>query len=89
MKLDSIIFTILGCSLISFITSLITFAIIDSKNHEKNFNKSLLISTIVLTIVLFGLSFLYNARISKLENMIYNTNSLEELQLNLKEENIE
>lgn len=89
MKLDSIIFTILGCLFVSFIVSLITFAIIGSKNYEKDFNKSLLISTIILTIMLFGLSFLYNARISKLEDMIYNANSLEELQLNLEKENIE
>ena len=89
MKLDSIIFTILGCLFVSFIVSLITFAIIGSKNYEKDFNKSLLISTIILTIMLFGLSFLYNARISKLEDMIYNANSLEELQLKLEKENIE
>lgn len=89
MRLDSIIFTILGCLFVSFIVSLITFAIIGSRNYEKDFNKSLIISTITLTVVLFGLNLLYNSRISKLENMIYNTNSLEELQLNLKEENIE
>ena len=89
MKLDSIIFTILGCLFVSFIVSLITFAIIGSKNYEKDFNKSLLIYTIILTIMLFGLSFLYNARISKLEDMIYNANSLEELQLKLEKENIE
>ena len=89
MKLDSIIFTILGCLFVSFIVSLITFAIIGSRNYEKDFNKSLIISTITLTVVLFGLNLLYNSRISKLENMIYNANSLEELQLNLKEENIE
>ena len=84
-----IIFTILGCLFVSFIISLITFAIIGSRNYEKDFNKSLIISTIILTVVLFGLNFLYNARISKLENMIYNANSLEDLQLNLEEENIE
>lgn len=84
MQLDNIILTILGCFFVGAIISLLIFAIIGSRNHEKDFNKSWIISTIIIALLLFGLDFLYNARISKLENMIYNANSLEELKLNLE-----
>ena len=83
------IFTILGCLLVAFIVSLIIFVIIGSRNYENNFNKSLLVSTIIIGIVLFGLDFMYQSKITEYKNMIYNANSLNELQLNLEEKNIE
>lgn len=75
-----IIFTLLGCLFAGVIVSLIIFAIIGSRNYENNFNKSLLISTIIIGIVLFGLDFIYQTKITKYEDMIYNANSLNELQ---------
>ena len=78
MTLDTI-FTLLGCMFAGVIVSLIIFAIIGSRNYENNFNKSLLVSTIIIGIVLFGLDFMYQSKISELENMIDNANSLNEL----------
>lgn len=75
-----IIFTLLGCLFVAFIVSLIIFVIIGSRNYENNFNKSLLVSTIIIGIVLFGLDFMYQSKITEYENMIYNANSLNELQ---------
>lgn len=40
-------------------------------------------------IVLFGLDFMYQAQLSKYEDMTYQTNSLNELQSTLEEKNIE
>lgn len=74
------IFTLIGCLLVGIIVSLIIFAIIGSRNYENNFNKSLLVSTIIIGIVLFGLDFMYQSKITEYENMIYNANSLNELQ---------
>ncbi len=88
MTLDTI-FTLLGCLFAGVIVSLIIFAIIGSRNYENNFNKSLLVSTIIIGIVLFGLDFIYHSKIIKYEDMIYNANSLNELQSNLEEKNIE
>lgn len=81
------IFTLLGCLLAGIIVSLIIFAIIGSRNYENNFNKSLLVSTIIIGIVLFGVDFIYQTKITKLENMIYNTNSLNELQDAIESQN--
>lgn len=89
MQLDNILFTILGCLFIGCIISIIIFCIIGSRNYEKDFNKSLLVSTIIISIVLFGLDFLYNSRISELENMIYTANSLDELKSDLELQTIE
>lgn len=83
------IFTLLGCLFAGVIVSLIIFAIIGSRNYENNFNKSLLVSTIIIGIVLFGLDFIYHSKIIEYEDMIYNANSLNELQSNLEEKNIE
>lgn len=83
------ILEILGCLFAGVIISFIIFAIIGSRNYENNFNKSLLVSTIIIGIVIFGLDFMYQSKISELENMIDNANSLNELQLNLEEKNIE
>lgn len=88
MTLDTI-FTLLGCLFAGVIVSLIIFAIIGSRNYENNFNKSLLVSTIIIGIVLFGLDFIYHSKIIEYEDMIYNANSLNELQSNLEEKNIE
>lgn len=74
------IFTLIGCLLVGIIVSLIIFVIIGSRNYENNFNKSLLVSTIIIGIVLFGLDFMYQSKITEYENMIYNANSLNELQ---------
>lgn len=74
------IFTLIGCLLVGIIVSLIIFAIIGSRNYENNFNKSLLISTIIITILLFGLDFMYQSKITEYKEMIYNANSLNELQ---------
>lgn len=76
------IFTLLGCLFAGIIVSLIIFAIIGSRNYENNFNKSLLISTIIITILLFGLDFMYQSKITEYKEMIYNANSLNELQNN-------
>lgn len=81
------IFTLLGCLFAGIIVSLIIFAIIGSRNYENNFNKSLLVSTIIIGIVLFGVDFIYQTKITKLENMIYNTNSLNELQDAIESQN--
>ncbi len=83
------IFTLIGCLLVGIIVSLIIFAIIGSRNYENNFNKSLLVSTIIIGIVLFGLDFIYQSKITEYEDMIYNANSLNEMQSNLEEKNIE
>lgn len=83
------IFTLIGCLLVGIIVSLIIFAIIGSRNYENNFNKSLLISTIIITILLFGLDFMYQSKITEYKEMIYNANSLNELQNNIEEKNIE
>lgn len=88
MTLDTI-FTLLGCLFAGVIVSLIIFAIIGSRNYENNFNKSLLVSTIIIGIVLFGLDFIYHSKIIEYKDMIYNANSLNELQSNLEEKNIE
>ena len=63
------ILTLLGCLFVGTIVSLITLAIIHSKNYEKDFNKSWIISTIVIGILLFGLDFLYNSKISETESL--------------------
>lgn len=89
MQLVNIIITILGCLFVGLIISLIIFVIIGSKNYENDFNKSWLISSIIIGILLFGLDFMYQSRISELENMIYNANSLNELQSNLNQKNME
>lgn len=78
------IFTLIGCLLVEIIVSLIIFAIIGSRNYENNFNKSLLVSTIIIGIVLFGLDFIYQSKITEYEDMIYNANSLNELQDNIE-----
>lgn len=78
------IFTLLGCLFAGVIVSLIIFAIIGSRNYENNFNKSLLVSTIIIGIVLFGLDFIYHSKIIEYEDMIYNANSLNELQDNIE-----
>lgn len=83
------ILEILGCLFAGVIISFIIFAIISSKNYENDFSKSLFISTIIIGIVLFGLDFIYQSKITEYEDMIYNANSLNELQLNLEEKNIE
>ena len=81
------ILTLLGCLFVGAIVSLFIFAIIGSKNYEKDFNKSWIVSTIILAFLMLSLDFLYNSRITNLENMIYNANSLNELQLDLKQQN--
>lgn len=63
------IFTLLGCLFAGIIVSLIIFAIIGSRNYENNFNKSLLVSTIIIGIVLFGLDYIYQSKISKIETL--------------------
>lgn len=78
------IFTLLGCLFAGIIVSLIIFAIIYSRNYENNFNKSWLISTIIITILLFGLDFMYQSKITEYKEMIYNANSLNELQDNIE-----
>lgn len=81
------ILTLLGCLFVGAIVSLITFAIIHSKNYEKDFNRSWIVSTIIIAFLMLSLDFLYNSRITNLENMIYNANSLNELQLDLEQQN--
>lgn len=83
------ILEILGCLFAGVIISFIIFAIISSKKYENDFSKSLFISTIIIGIVLFGLDFIYQSKITEYEDMIYNATSLNELQLNLEEKNIE
>ena len=80
------ILTLLGCLFVGTIVSLITFAIIHSKNYEKDFNKSWIISTIVIGILLFGLDFLYNSKISETESLKSEIEELKEENSKIKEE---
>ena len=81
-----IILTTLGCLFAGAIISLFIFAIIHSKNYEKDFNKSWIISTIVIGILLFGLDFLYNSKISKIEPLESELEELKEENSKIKEE---
>ena len=81
-----IIFTILGCLFVAFIVSSIIFGIISSKNYKDNFNKSLLISTIIIGIVLFGLDYIYQSKISKIETLETEVEQLKEENSNMEEE---
>ena len=81
-----IILTILCCLFAGAIISLFIIAIIHSKNYEKDFNKSWIISTIVIGILLFGLDFLYNSKISKIEPLESELEELKEENSKIKEE---
>lgn len=85
----NIILELLGAIFMGFVISLFIFAIIGSRNYENNFDKSLLTATIIIGIALFGLDFIYQAKISQYENLIHNANSLYELQLDIEEKSIE
>lgn len=80
------IFTLLGCLFAGIIVSLIIFAIIGSRNYENNFNKSLLVSTIIIGIVLFGLDYIYQSKISKIETLETEVEQLKEENSNMEEE---
>lgn len=82
-----IIFTILGCLFVGFITSAIIFGIISSKNYEKHSNKILIISTVVIAFLLLGLDFLYNSKISEMETLNIEFEELEEENSKFEEEN--
>jgi hypothetical protein len=81
------IFTILGCLLVSFIVSCIIFGIISSKGNKDNLDKSLLISTIIIGLVLFGLNYIYQSKISKIESLETEIEELKENNSNLEEKN--
>ena len=81
-----IILTILGCLFVSFIVSAIILGIISVKNYEKDSNKFLLISTIIVAFLLFGLTSLYNTKISETEALKSEAEELKEKNSNLQEE---
>ena len=87
MKLDNIIFTILGCLFVSFIVSAIIFGVISSKDYKKDSNKVLIISTVVIAFLLLGLDFLYNSKISEPEILNIELEELKEENSKLEEEN--
>lgn len=80
------ILEILGCLFAGVIISFIIFAIIGSRNYENNFNKSLLVSTIIIGIVLFGLDYIYQSKISKIETLETEVEQLKEENSNMEEE---